>query len=95
MIVNERIEHPVHDNHFIEFGISTWTQEQDEPNQTESIRRTVYNEDGKFSPHGSSEIPLEEMGFLFRECLRRDRVNIEEMIRVLSEISDSISRLTR
>lgn len=95
MIVKGSIEHPEFENHFIQFGISTWTENFPESEQEESIRRAVYNEDGKFNPHSSSEIPLNEMGLLFRRCLGLDKISIQEMTEVLTEVSASIRRQTR
>ena len=97
MIVNESesIAHPELRNHFIQFGVSSWTQDEHESEQTESIRRAVYNQDGVFSPYGSSEIPLDEMVLLFRRCLELDKFSIEEMTEVLDEISTSIRRQLR
>lgn len=94
MIVNENdtFPHPNLPNHFIQFGISTWTENEDESEQTESIRRAVYNEYGKFSPHGSSEIPMEDMTLLIRACIQRDKINIEEMTEILSDITQSLRR---
>ena len=94
MIVNEEesIDHPNLRNHFIQFGISTWTQDELESEQAESNRRAVYNEDGKFSPYGSSEIPLNEMGLLIRKCLELDKISIQEMTEILDEIPASILR---
>lgn len=91
----ETIRHPEFENHFIQFGISTWTEKLPESEQAESIRRAVYNQDGKFNPHSSSEIPLNEMGMLFRRCLELDKIDIQEMTEVLNEISASIRRQTR
>ncbi len=94
MIVNqnETFPHPNLPNHFIQFGISTWTENEVVSEQTESIRRAVYNEDGKFSPHGSSEVPIEDMTLLVRACLQRDKLSINEMTDILSDISESIRR---
>jgi hypothetical protein len=94
MIVNEEesIAHPEFRNHFIQFGISTWTENLPESEQEESIRRAVYNQDGVFRPHGSSEIPLNEMGLLFRRCLELDKISIQEMTEILDGISASIRR---
>lgn len=95
MIVKESTDHPEYRNHFIQFGISTWTENLPESEQEESLRRAVYNQDGVFSPHGSSEIPLNEMGMLFRICLELDKIDIKEMTEVLIEISASIGRQSR
>lgn len=96
MIVNqnETFPHPNLPNHFIQFGISTWTENELESEQSESIRRAVYNEEGKFSPHGSSEVPIEDMALLIRACIQRDKISIGEMTNILSDISDSIRRQT-
>lgn len=91
----ESIAHPEFPNHFIQFGISTWAEDLPESEQEESIRRAVYNQDGVFSPHGSSEIPLNEMGMLFRRCLELDKIDIQEMTEVLNEISASVRRQIR
>ena len=94
MIVNEQVPHPTLENHFIQFGISTWTENESREEQTGSIRRAGYNEDGIFSPHGSSEIPIEDMGLLIRACIDRDRLSIREMTDILAVISESLRRLS-
>lgn len=86
------IPHP-HPNHEIQIGVSTWTENNSKQNQTQSIRRAVYNEEGKFSPHGSSEIPIEDMPLLIRTCLQRDLIENEDMINILRDISESMQRL--
>lgn len=95
MRVTESFDHPELPNHVIQLGISTWTESRPESQQSMSIRRAVYNDDGKFSPHGSSEIPMEDMGLLIRACLERDNISISEMTQILNEISNSILRQSR
>lgn len=90
MNVIEEIDHPTLQNHKIQFGISSWTKDEAEENKTESIRRAVYNEDGIFSPHGSSEIPMEDMPLLIRECIIRNKISINDMADILDAISLSI-----
>jgi hypothetical protein len=92
MIVNESFPHPNLNNHIIQIGISTWTENDPIYEQTESIRRAVYNEEGKFSPHGSSEIPMEDMTLLIRACIQRDRISPQEMTDILNDISVSMQR---
>lgn len=92
MRVTEVFPHPSLDNHEIQIGVSTWTQNNPVGDQTESIRRAVYNEDGIFSPHGSSEIPIEDMALLIRACIQRDRISRQEMLDILNDISASIQR---
>jgi hypothetical protein len=91
---DETFPHPYLLNHFIQFGISTWTEDEPETDQTESIRRAVYNDDGKFSPRGSSEVPIEDMELMIRACIQRDKIGIEELTNILSDIAESIKRLT-
>lgn len=88
----ESFPHPTLANHFIQFGISTWTQDEPLEEQTESIRRAVYNADGVFSPHGSCEIPMEDMGLLVRACVDRDRIGIAELNDIIGAINESIRR---
>ena len=92
MKVNESFPHPELENHEIQIGVSTWTENNSKQNQSHSIRRAVYNEEGKFSPHGSSEIPIEDMPLLFRTCLQRDLIENEDMINILRDISESMQR---
>jgi hypothetical protein len=87
---NETFAHPVLPNHFIQLGISTWTENEPESERTESIRRAVYNTEGKFSPHGSSEIPIEDMTLLIRACIQRNRIPFDEMLDILSDITNSM-----
>ncbi len=93
MKVTESFPHPNLDNHKIQIGVSTWTESNSVDEQTESIRRAVYNEEGKFSPHGSSEIPMEDMTLLIRTCIQRDRISRNEMTDILNDISASMQRL--
>lgn len=94
MDVTEEFPHPNLRNHFIQFGTSTWTENEISANQSNSIRRAVYSQEGRFSPHGSSEIPIEDMGLLFRECVSRDLISVEELNNILNEIIASIQRRT-
>ena len=92
MRVTEAFPHPNLDNHEIQIGISTWTENNPVDEQSESIRRAVYNADRKFSPHGSSEIPIEDMALLIRTCIQRDRISLQEMSEILIDISASLKR---
>lgn len=92
MRVTVSFPHPSLDNHEIQIGVSTWTENNPLNEQTESIRRAVFNEDGKFSPHGSSEIPIEDMTLLIRACIQRDRISRQEMSDILNDITASMQR---
>lgn len=93
MKVVENLPHPtLPETHVIQFGISTWTEEELEENQTESIRRAVYNSEGKFSPHGSSEVPMEDMSLLICECIKRNKIPMNQIADIMSEISEYLKR---
>jgi hypothetical protein len=83
MKVIEEINHPNLPNHTIQFGISTWTENEPVNMQTESVRRAVYNSGGTFSPHGSSEIPMEDMPLLIRECVKRSKISKWTLFKML------------
>lgn len=83
MKVIEEINHPDLPNHTIQFGISTWTENNPVSIQTESVRRAVYNSGGKFSPHGSSEIPMKDMLLLIRECVKRGKISKWMLFKIL------------
>lgn len=82
MNVKEEIPHPNLRDHFIQFGTSTWTENEAEEYQTESVRRAVYN-NGKFSPHGSSEIPMEDMVMLLHECIIRKKLSRLQILKMI------------
>ena len=92
MRVTETLPHPSLVNHQMQIGISTWTQNNATADQSVSIRRAVYNTNGIFSPHGSSEIPIEDMGLLMRACINRDLISPQEMSEIMGDIIASIQR---
>lgn len=92
MRVTEAFPHPNLKYHEIQIGVSTWTENSPIDEQSESIRRAVYNAEGKFSPHGSSEIPIEDMSLLIRACIQRDKITPQEMSDILNDISASMQR---
>lgn len=85
MIVDEtKTEtHPEFPNHYIQLGISTWTQNLPANEQEESIRRAVYNPDGVFSPHGSSEIPVSDMPLLINTCIKHDKIKKRDLVKII------------
>jgi hypothetical protein len=92
MRVTESFPHPNLANHEIQIGVSTWTQDNPPRQQSASIRRAVYSAEGRFSPHGSSEIPIEDMTLLIRTCIQRDRISRQEMEDILADIAASLQR---
>lgn len=92
MKVTESFPHPSLNNHKVQIGVSTWTENKPVEEQSESIRRAVYNAEGKFSPHGSSEIPIEDMPMLIRSCIQRDKISRQELTYILDDITASMQR---
>ena len=84
--------HPDLPNHYIQLGISTWTEHLPLNEQEHSIRRAVYNSQGIFSPHGSSEVPIEDMGLLFSTCIQHDTIGNKELVSIIYKAIKSIFR---
>ncbi len=72
--------------HSIEFGRSTWNEEG------LSVRNRYTTANGGFSPHSSSEIPIEDVAPIVLEVLRRDLLNPEIALLLIQEASDSVRR---
>jgi|GEM_PF-1001260 len=94
MIVKDTVRVEGEPRYRLEFGISTWTENQSSKNQTESVRNRYDTEEGRFSPHGSSEIPLGDIPLIITECLKRDKIPLSDMLEILHEVSNSINRRT-
>lgn len=74
--------HPLYKEHFIQIGISTWTENEPIQLQTQSVRRAVYN-NGVFSPHGSSEVPIEDLLLLLKVCLIKGKIGKWKIIKTV------------
>lgn len=92
MIVKDEVRLNDYPNYRLEFGIATWTEKLPEAEQEESVRNRYDMEDGHFSPHNSSEIPLNDIEFIICECLKRDKLSTSSLINILKEIPPSIER---
>lgn len=84
MLVHEKIELGV--GHSIEFGGATWDGNE------ASVRNRYLTADGKFSPHSSSELSLDDLTILIVESAARDIFKIPSIARMLTALSASISR---
>ncbi len=84
--------HPYLPNHYIQLGISTWTEHLPLNEQEQSVRRAVYNAHGIFSPHGSSEVPIEDMGLLFSTCIQHDTISKKVLLSTIYKAIKSIFR---
>ena len=74
------------DGHLIEFGPSTWN-----PNVI-SVRNRYPTSDGRFSPHSSSEIPLDDLEKIIIEVVKRDLINVKVTTEIISVMANSILR---
>lgn len=73
--------------HFIEFGYSTW-----DPSQ-ESVRNRYSTSTGGFNRFGSSEIPLDDIEGIVIETAKRDKLEKNEIVRIIKELLNSLERL--
>jgi len=74
------------EGHLIEFGSSTW-----DPKST-SVRNRYLTSSGGFSPHSSSEIPLEDFEPIGVEIANRDLLNPGTCARIIQALANSVAR---
>lgn len=72
--------------HSIEVGGATWN-----PNES-SIRCRYDLENGRFSPHNSSELPLSDLRPLLEVASENNLLSIEDSAAIISALSSSILR---
>lgn len=73
--------------HFIEFGNSTWDASQ------ESVRNRYSTSTGGFNRFSSSEIPLDDIEEIVTETAKRDKLEKNEIVRIIKELLNSLERL--
>ena len=74
-------------NHQIEIGGASW-----DPSEL-SIRRRYDNPDsGKFSPHGSSELPLYALNDLIRVASENDLLDPDSCYAMIQSLAASLAR---
>ena len=83
---------PLTDQLSIEFGIATWTKDAPVDEQEWSVRRRYNGETGRFSPRGSSEVPINDMPMMMIECMKRDYIPTSQLLKILNEVSLSLTR---
>ena len=83
-----QVQHIVNlgEGHSIEFGQATWNSE------AMSIRNRYTTSNGGFSPHSSSELPIEDVSLIVLETLRRDLFSIAETMDIAQGALESIRR---
>jgi hypothetical protein len=92
MIVDKSKTIHIDNEHSIEFGKASWDS------SVESIRRRKNRKNGSFDPMSSSEIPIDGdsinlgIGRLVCECLKLDKISIQDMLKVFKELKDSMTR---
>jgi hypothetical protein len=74
--------------HKIEIGIATW----DEDGTNRSIRNRYPTSSGGFSPHSSSEIPINDLADLIAFAAQHDVINVSSCAQIISHLSNSIIR---
>jgi hypothetical protein len=74
------------DGHLIEFGAATW-----DPKAT-SVRNRYPTSSGGFSPHSSSEIPLEDFEPMVVEIANRDLLSPGACARIIQALAQSVAR---
>lgn len=84
MNVRERVR--LRDGHSIEFGTATWDQNVD------SVRNRYDNDDGTFSPHGSSELPLPDLVHIIVHCAQRELITTVDAEQMIGALVGSIAR---
>ncbi len=73
-------------DHSIEIGESSWDEGET------SIRLRYNGETGRFSPHGSSELPLCYLQPLIESAAQYDLLSPKECASMIQALADSIKR---
>lgn len=90
MEVNPALTQRIDEHHQIEIGGSSWDADET------SIRRRYDNpETGKFSPHGSSELPLYALSDLIRVASENDILDPEHCSQMINHLTASLARRAR
>ena len=76
------------DGHSIEFGRATWNTE------AQSVRNRYETRSGGFSPHSSSEFPVEDVEPIAIETARRDLLSPNSAAVIIQALAESIVRQT-
>lgn len=82
MQVQHRVQ--LDERHSVEFGLSTWDE------ACLSVRNRYDRADGGFSPHGSSELPLDDLPLLIIEASRRQLFDVASIARMIVALAASL-----
>ena len=86
MDVNPALTRVVAPGHSIEVGTSTWDP------QERSIRCRYDGPTGRFSPHGSSELPLPDLRPLMEVAAENDLMSAADCAAIIEALAQSIRR---
>lgn len=85
--VNPLLTQQIDEHHQIEIGGASWDETET------SIRRRYDNpESGRFSPHGSSELPLYALNDLIRVASENDILDPDSCLRMIQNLAASLAR---
>jgi hypothetical protein len=73
--------------HAIELGESTW-----DPQNARSVRDRWPTSTGGFSPHSSSEVPIESLVPMLKFAAQHDELSAAECAEIIIALADSIKR---
>jgi hypothetical protein len=75
--------------HLIEIGEATW-----DPQNARSIRDRWPTSTGGFSPHSSSEVPIESLVPMLTFAAQHDELSAAECAEIIAELANSIRGLS-
>lgn len=86
MNIDPALTRVISPDHSIEVGVSTWSADET------SIRSRYDGPTGRFSPHGSSELPLYDLLPIMEVTARNDLLSIEDSAAIIEALAESIRR---
>lgn len=86
MIVDRQKTKKISPNHSIEMGQSSWDEKE------LAVRLRCDGETGRFSPHGSSEIPVYFLRALIEFAAQYDLLDTVECTSITQALTNSIKR---
>lgn len=86
------IKHDIPDDpgHSIEWGNSTWGQQQNPIIQQKAIRNRFENANGGFNQAASSEIPWTDFLIMIHQSIQQNQFSPNEMIDILKAIATKL-----
>jgi hypothetical protein len=82
----EKVIH-INESHSIEIGKSTWDSSE------QSLRNRYDQQNGKFDPKSSSEIPRNDLILIIRESINNDLLTGAELVETLEIIINKLKRI--